>query len=316
MNSENIDNQPQESYQTPLAERLEGNTEDVTQEEVKPVESKGSFWQFGGCFPNIADMMIMYMAVMVAQLIGQLIAHICGLEYDGSILNSADDALRYGTRYAYGLYSLVSYSSAMLISLLFIILWKRYRGDKGRLLYFVRGANLAHITLWGVLLTLCLGIALEPLLEIMPLVPEYSGRGLPAIISLIVVAPILEEIICRGVILEALRRKGGVVLALIVSSLFFALLHAHITLVLNSFIMGLLLGYFYIRTKSIIVPIILHAINNALAYILLYTNNANFTLSDIILNRDVYFTIYAAALVILIISAVKIGRKVAILQNK
>ncbi len=230
------------------------------------------------------------------------------------MLNSVDEELKYSAQYAYGLYSLVSYGSAMLLSLLFVIGWKRYRGDKGRLLHFVRGANLANITLWGVIMTLCLGVALEPLLEITPQVPTYPGRGLPAVISLVIVAPLFEEIICRGVILEALRRRGGVLMALVVSSLFFALLHVNITLVINSFIMGMMLGFFYIRTKSIVVPIILHAINNAFAYILLYTNSSDITLSDIILNRDIYFTIYALSLLFLVVSAIKIARKIDVLS--
>ncbi len=276
---------------------------------------KESFWRLTGSFPNISDLFIIYGVFIIAQLLGQFIAYLFGLRYDSSLLNSADEQTLYSAQYAYGLFSLVSYASAMVITTIFVVLFKRLRGDRGSLLKVARGANLAHITLWGVILTLCLGVVLEPLMAIMPKVPEYSGRGIPAIISLIVIAPIFEEFICRGVLLESLRRKGGVVLALFISSLFFALLHAHVTLFLNAFIMGLMLGYFYIRTRSIIVPIILHAINNTVAYILLYTNNADFSLSDIILNRNIYYIVYSSALFILIISAIKIGRKVNLINK-
>ncbi|MFR9650190.1 MAG: CPBP family intramembrane glutamic endopeptidase, partial [Rikenellaceae bacterium] len=257
----------------------------VEQVEI-PTENRAkgdSFWRVSGVFPNIADLAIVYGLFILTQLVGQFVAYISGVSYDAAQLTSMDEELKQSAQYAYGLYSLVSYGSAMVLWLLSVVIYKYFRGDKGRLLHIAQGVNLIRVTLWGVLLTLSLSVVLSPLLEMMPKVPLYAGRGITAIISLVVVAPIFEEFICRGVILEALRRKSGVVAALILSSLFFALLHIQITLVVNAFIMGLMLGYFYIRTRSIVVPIVIHSINNALAYILLYTSNADLTLSDVIL---------------------------------
>ena len=63
--------------------------------------------------------------------------------------------------------------------------------------------------------------------------------------------------------MHSLRRHGDA-FALILSSTLFALMHYNIYMVLNAFLMGLLIGYFVIRTGSIITGILMHLANNLL----------------------------------------------------
>ena len=65
------------------------------------------------------------------------------------------------------------------------------------------------ILLWGVIMLLSLVIVIEPIMVLLPEPPEVVGRGLFLLIAVGVVAPIFEELICRGVILEAVRAKRG-----------------------------------------------------------------------------------------------------------
>jgi hypothetical protein len=72
-----------------------------------------------------------------------------------------------------------------------------------------------------------------------------------------------EEVLCRGYILNNLMKSYNKYIALIVSSLFFSLLHLgnHFISILNLFdlfIAGILLGITYIHTKRLWFPIALH----------------------------------------------------------
>lgn len=83
------------------------------------------------------------------------------------------------------------------------------------------------------------------------------------VITFVVIAPITEEIVFRGLIFGFINDKLGLATALIVSSVIFGLLHPghH----LSTAVIGLVLALLYYRTKSIAVPIVFHMIWNALA---------------------------------------------------
>lgn len=85
-----------------------------------------------------------------------------------------------------------------------------------------------------------------------------------AILKVAVVAPIVEELIFRGLILHGLRRNYNAFTAVFVSALLFALFHLNPWQFPATFVLGLLLGWLTIRTNSIILAIIGHSINNLL----------------------------------------------------
>lgn len=84
-----------------------------------------------------------------------------------------------------------------------------------------------------------------------------------------ILAPIFEELLCRGVIMSLLRRYG-VIKMLIFSSLAFALLHLNIQTMIPIFMLGLLLGTFRLTTGSLAAPIVAHSANNFFVLVLLY----------------------------------------------
>jgi len=57
-------------------------------------------------------------------------------------------------------------------------------------------------------------------------------------------------------------------IAIIVSALIFGVVHGNLSQGVHAFIIGLLLGWMYYRTNSIVPGIVLHWINNTLAYIM------------------------------------------------
>lgn len=82
-----------------------------------------------------------------------------------------------------------------------------------------------------------------------------------------VVAPVLEELLFRGFLIEALLPRAGPAAAVVASSILFAAFHGEALLPLTA--KGLVLGWIFLRTRSLFVPILAHATNNAAALALL-----------------------------------------------
>src|SRR5680860_971843 len=88
-----------------------------------------------------------------------------------------------------------------------------------------------------------------------------------AFVKVAVVAPIVEELIFRGLILQGFRRNYNSFIAVFMSALLFALFHLNPWQFPATFILGLLLGWVTIRTNSIILAILGHSINNFMVLI-------------------------------------------------
>jgi membrane protease YdiL (CAAX protease family) len=78
-------------------------------------------------------------------------------------------------------------------------------------------------------------------------------------LNVIFIAPIVEEFLFRGIILNRLSIKWNVKTGIILSSLLFAILHFDI---IGGFIFGLVMALIYIKTQSLWVPIICHILFN------------------------------------------------------
>jgi len=111
-----------------------------------------------------------------------------------------------------------------------------------------------------------LGIEMpESFIEFMLAEPILLG-----FISVVVVAPIIEEFLFRGFLYSQLRRSAlkdwG---AIAVSSLVWTAIHFQyeIGILFFLFLFGLFLGYLRLKYNSLLIPIALHAINNLLSFL-------------------------------------------------
>lgn len=91
---------------------------------------------------------------------------------------------------------------------------------------------------------------------------DYGIYG--AILKVVIMAPVIEELIFRGVIMHGLMRNYSKFTAVVVSALMFALFHLNPWQFPATFILGLLLGIVMVRTRNIYLCILGHAINNGL----------------------------------------------------
>jgi uncharacterized protein len=84
-------------------------------------------------------------------------------------------------------------------------------------------------------------------------------------ITIVIVAPITEEFIFRGVLLHRLSAKWGATIGILSSSFLFGLIHANLSGIAIG-ISSIFSALIYIETRTLVAPIILHATNNFLAF--------------------------------------------------
>ncbi len=91
---------------------------------------------------------------------------------------------------------------------------------------------------------------------------DYGMLG--AYMKVVIIAPIVEELIFRGVIMHGLMKNYHNLIAIFVSALLFALFHLNPWQFPATFMLGLLLGWIMVITRNIFACIAGHAINNLL----------------------------------------------------
>ena len=77
-----------------------------------------------------------------------------------------------------------------------------------------------------------------------------------------ILAPIIEEILFRGIIMRGLMKNYRGWYAVFMSGLLFSLFHLNPWQMTYTFFLGLLLGWIVLKTKSLPLAIITHSINN------------------------------------------------------
>ena len=86
---------------------------------------------------------------------------------------------------------------------------------------------------------------------------------------LIVVAPVAEEIFFRGFLYQAFRNSFGVLGGALLSGVIFGGIHFELFKLVQLGMLGVILALLFEKTRSLWPPIILHAVNNALAFAVL-----------------------------------------------
>jgi len=125
--------------------------------------------------------------------------------------------------------------------------------------------------------TLALVVFLERVAGVIPMPVSVQkffehafGKDVFSIITIVLAAPILEEIFCRGIVLRGLLKNYPPNKAIIISAIFFSAIHMNPWQAVPAFFGGLFLGWVYYRTQSVIPGMIIHATINTVASILLF----------------------------------------------
>ncbi|MCL1832030.1 MAG: CPBP family intramembrane metalloprotease [Oscillospiraceae bacterium] len=100
------------------------------------------------------------------------------------------------------------------------------------------------------------------------LIPPDWLCAIVIFIHMTVAAALFEEFIFRGLILTALKPYGNG-FAIIVSAFAFGVAHGNIQQFVYTFVLGIVLGYITIQTKSILASTILHALFNSISAVMM-----------------------------------------------
>ena len=122
--------------------------------------------------------------------------------------------------------------------------------------------------------TLATAFMTDAISSLMPPMPEWLEATMKellhapfwiTLISVSVFAPLFEEWLCRGIVLRSLLTKYSPATAIIVSAVFFAIIHFNPWQAIPAFILGLLFGYVYYKTGSLKLTMLMHCANNTMA---------------------------------------------------
>jgi len=102
-------------------------------------------------------------------------------------------------------------------------------------------------------------------------VQDISHKFVSLILLVVLVGPVLEELLFRGLVLHALLRRYSTGVAIVVSSALFAAAHLNPWQIPITFGTGLILGWIFIKTRSLWPCIIVHALVNGAPLLVLVT---------------------------------------------
>lgn len=270
-------------------------------------------------FPTVGDMAILLLLFFVSQMVVGSVLRTFGIVApEVSAIDTVDIETYMNEQVALGRYTALVYPLSMLFSIAVLWLYVRLRGGK-RAIHIDHSASGFNpsVVLVGVLWLIAAQIILEPLLSYLP---QSEGRGLGrgfwACFTAIVTSAVLEELLCRGLLFEVLHRRLGVKMSILFSSLFFGLIHIDAATAVVAIVAGLIFGVLYVRTSSLYATIIIHSINNAMAFALICFGVGDMSLYDIIGGGVIYWSIYGVAVAIFVACSIEAYFKVFRKGNK
>lgn len=255
------------------------------------------------------DAVVAVVILFVAQLIGGVLCVALGVLPPTEILTTSfDSEVLERAASLQARFVAISYLLSMVLGFALLWLYARLRRCRAGLEFGHRGWGTPIRLLNGYLLIWCITIALEPLSELLPGDQSALGSGGWLLLSAVVLAPLFEEVVFRGYVAGSLRRSYGALVAWIGSAVAFGLVHLIPSVVLSATLMGLVLGYFALRYRSLWLSIVLHAMNNATACFLRIVDMEDVTVRELMDGGTAYWLLYAVATAIALTSLVRMGR--------
>ncbi|HDL18051.1 MAG TPA: CPBP family intramembrane metalloprotease [Bacteroidetes bacterium] len=167
----------------------------------------------------------------------------------------------------------IVYVLSFILTIFFGLRQKRLP-DTGELFYFNKVDPFSYLIL--MVLTWAILILIDPLIRLIPL-PEFmlksfeglfSNRGPVIFLLLVVAAPVLEELLFRGIILEGFLHRYSPGKAILWSSIIFGVVHLNPWQFIAAFFGGLLIGWVYWQTRSLLPAMFIHFVINFTSYVL------------------------------------------------
>lgn len=270
---------------------------------------------FSHYMPSVGGMLVLLLFIALGAVIGNVLV--------AALMLSLGDA--FSMEYA----TLLSYPVMFFPAMIYAIVASRAKRNftDGISLDAVHfsPSRLLFLAIIAMVLTISASFLSEPLSLILPQMPPSlkelmegmtSGTFWVNFVCVCVFAPFFEEWLCRGMILRGLVGNGvKPVWAIVISAVFFGLIHLNPWQALPAFVLGCAFGYVYYRTASLKLCMLMHFTNNFMALVLSRVDSLQDmeSFSDLI-PMPWYALLLAASAVIVVLSLlifnkIKIGDK-------
>jgi membrane protease YdiL (CAAX protease family) len=102
-------------------------------------------------------------------------------------------------------------------------------------------------------------------------------EGFSSFFIIVIAAPILEELIYRGIVLDGLLKKYSPLFAILFSAFLFAIVHLNPWQFVVGMVMGVFNGWIYFKVRNVLYPILAHMSCNLVNFIIRYSHQINVT---------------------------------------
>lgn len=255
------------------------------------------------------DALVALMVFLVSQAVGSVLTLLIGIELPNETLTTSfDPDVIERAAMLQARFIAFTFMFSMLISLCVLWIYSRLRRRRAGLAIGSRVWGTPIRLMAGFFLMLCISVALEPLTANLPGDQDNLGGGGWLLFSSVLLAPIFEETIFRGYIAMSLRRAYGGLAAWFLSALIFGIAHLAPSVVVPAVLMGLVLGYYAIKFRSLGIAITLHAMNNLVACFFRLFDLEDISLRDTIGDGTIYWAVYGVCTLVSVVSLWRMGR--------
>jgi membrane protease YdiL (CAAX protease family) len=245
------------------------------------------------------DAIVILLMFFLSQGVGAFVAVKLGCTPpDMALFNDADFEVVENAESLQARFVAVTFAFAIVICFVSLALYKWVRGWKSRIAFRSPSWGAPFRLLCGYMLLWCVSVAIEPITSRLPSDQSVLGSGGWLLLSAVMLAPLLEEVVFRGYIAGGLRYAYGPIVAWVVSSLAFGLAHGFAAPAINATLCGMVLGFYYMRYRSLTLVVMLHAMNNLTACFLATVDLDNTPVSEIMGGGKLYWCIYAVCLIV------------------
>lgn len=260
-------------------------------------------------YPTVLDMLMIVGSLLIITFIVSHITYLCLTPSSTGVEQSSLPIVALT----------VTYPISFLLTILFTIFYRKHRltdhPDQARfsLKGIFKHAGAIYV-LWGYLLLTSVAVVTDPLVEMFPESIEQMSQiftvpFLPLILSTIIFAPLLEEILFRGILMSDLKRRYGLLGSILISALLFSVVHLNFVQSIAAFFSGIVLGYIFYISKSLWGAIVVHMIHNLT--VVVYNKyfprlDGEGSIRELITIDWLYYTIFYMSVVLLSIAAIRI----------
>lgn len=168
------------------------------------------------------------------------------------------------------------------------------------------------VLVWSIVAALGAIIPSAWLQELLPPLPNLVEDQLGNLMStrwgylaIGLLAPLAEEIVFRGAVLRTLLKQQGPWMAIVISALLFAAAHLNPAQMPHAFLVGVLLGWMYWRTGSILPGMAYHWANNSAAYVLYaFYPNPDLKLTDVFQGSQMHILLAVGFSLLILLPAI------------